>query len=93
MRSTHQEQLAAVRVGVSDDPFACGNRVYILATLRHFDNKPVLRVNNGPLIPCERRLAIMEIPEFQEVTSGTHFGNRDYDRPFRQILMTLRGFD
>ena len=46
------------------------------ATGRHF---VILTINlaagqNGPLIPCERRLAKREIPEFQEVTSGTRFG-------------------
>ena len=34
------------------------------------------------LIPCERRLAIMEISKYQEVTFGAHFENRDYDRPY-----------
>ena len=47
----------------------------------------------GPLIPWERRLAKTEISENQEVTSGAHFGNRDYDRPFGDILVTLRRFD
>ena len=32
-----------------------------LATLRHFDIKPWLPIKKGPLIPCERRLSILEI--------------------------------
>ena len=64
-----------------------------LATLRHFDHKVGLMVKKGPLIPCERRLREMEIPEIQEVTFGARFGYGDYDRPYRHILMTLRGFD
>ena len=56
-----------------------------LATLRHFDHKLGSMVKNGPLIPWQRRLAEMEIWEFQEVDSWTRFGNRDYDRPFRHI--------
>ena len=48
---------------------------------------------NGPLIPWERRLAKMEIPEYQEVNYGPVFGNRDYDRPFRRFWVTLRRFD
>ena len=35
----------------------------------------------------------MEIWEFQEVTFGARFEIRDYDRPFDDILVTLRGFD
>ena len=35
----------------------------------------------------------MEISEYQEVTFEHRFGNRDYDRPFRQITVTLSGFD
>ena len=93
MRSGSQEQLAAGPVGVSDDPFAWEQWCAQLATLRHFDNKPSTPVNYGPLIPWERRLAEMEIPEFQEVNSGTHFENRDYDRPFRHFSVTLRRFD
>ena len=50
-------------------------------------------VKYDPLIPCERRLGEMEIPEIQEVTSEARFGNRDYDRPYTTILVTLRGFD
>ena len=67
--------------------------MYTLVTLRHFDNKLASRVKMALLIPCERRLAKTEIPVFQEVTFGRRFGNRDYGRPFRHILMTLRGFD
>ena len=64
MRSGPQEQLVAGTVGVS----ATLSRVYILVTLRRFDNKPTGMVRNSPLIPCERRLPIMEISEIQEVT-------------------------
>ena len=64
-----------------------------LATLRHFDSKLEGMVIFGPLIPCERRLAIMEIPEFQELTFGARFVNREYDRPFGHISVTLCGFD
>ena len=64
-----------------------------LSTLRHFDNNLSVRVKNGPLIPCERRLPKRESWEFQELTFGTRFGNRDYDRPFQYILVTLRGSD
>ena len=64
-----------------------------LATLRHFDNKPRPMVKYGPLIPCRRRLAIMEIWEFQEVIYGARFGNRDYDRPYGGFMVTLRRFD
>ena len=45
-----------------------------LSTLRHFDSFVGLPVKKGPLIPCERRLANMEIQENQEVTFGTRFG-------------------
>ena len=62
-------------------------------TLRHFDSKVDPTAKTGPLIPCERRLPNMEIWEFQEVTFGARNGNRDYDRPFRDILVTLSGFD
>ena len=74
-------------------PFRGMLHVYIQATLRHFDHKVRPRVKIGPLIPCERRLALMEISEFQELTSWTRFVNRDYDRPFRVFSVTLRGFD
>ena len=67
--------------------------VYIWATLRHFDSKVPGTVNLGPLIPWERRLAKTEFPEYQEVNSGTRFGNRDYGRPFRGFMVTLRRFD
>ena len=63
-----------------------------LATLRHFDNKVARTAKIGPLIPCERRLANIKISEFQEVTFGPRFGNREHDRPFGHILVTLRGF-
>ena len=53
-----------------------------LATLRHFDTKLLRLVKYGPLIPCERRLALLEISEFQEATFEPRFGNRDYDRPY-----------
>ena len=67
--------------------------MYILATLRHFDTFMPGTVKMGPLIPCERRLAKSEISEFQEVISGARFANRDYDRPFHDILVTLPAFD
>ena len=62
-------------------------------TLRHFDSKVAGKAKTRPLIPCERRLAKTESQENQEVTYGARFGNRDYDRPFRDILVTLRGFN
>ena len=67
--------------------------MYTLSTLRHFDNKVQGMGDYDPLIPCERRLANMEISEFQELTFEARFGNRDKWRPFRHILVTLRGFD
>ena len=67
--------------------------VYILVTLRRFDIKVGPMVKKRPLIPCERRLAKVEILENQEVTFGGRFGNRDYGRPYDTILVTLRGFD
>ena len=67
--------------------------VCTLSTLRHFDSKHPRMVSLGPLIPWERRLPKMEIWEFQEVTFGPENGNRDYDRPFRQITVTLSRFD
>ena len=93
MRSDPQEQLAAGIVGVSDDPFACTWRCAHPVTLRHFDSKLGSMGQNGPIIPCERRLANMEIWENQELTFRGRFGNRDYGRPFRDILVTLCGFD
>ena len=54
-----------------------------LVTLRHFDHKVRPMVKIGPLIPTQRRLAEMEISEYQEVNFGARFGIRDYDRPFR----------
>ena len=68
-------------------------RVYIHATLRHFDSKVRPKGNLGPLIPCERRLAKTNFQEFQEVTSRARFENRDYGRPFTYFLVTLRRFD
>ena len=58
-------------------------------TLRRFDIKPGPPVKTGPLIPCRRRLAEMEISEFQEVTFETLSEDRDYDRPFRHFSATL----
>ena len=49
-----------------------GTRAH-LVTLRRFDSKPGPEGQNSPLIPCERRLRIMEIREFQEVTFGRVF--------------------
>ena len=63
-----------------------------LSTLRHFDTFVQGTVKNDPLIPCERRLLKTEILEFQEVNSEACFVNRDYDRPFRHILVTLGRF-
>ena len=79
-----------VRVeGVSDtDP-----GVTFRSTLRHFDNKHGREAYLGPLIPCERRLAKMEILENQEVTLRTRFEYRDYGRPFTNFLVTLGRFD
>ena len=62
-------------------------------TLRHFDTFYGLGPKMGPLIPCERRLAEIKISEFQEVTFGARFDNRDYDRPFHDISVTLSRFD
>ena len=45
------------------------------------------------IIPWERRLAKTEISEIQEVISGARFGNRDYDRPYGDISVTLARFD
>ena len=73
-------------------PFAC-TTVYIRATLRHFDNKLASRVKMALIIPCERRLAEMEISENQEVTFQSRFGNRDYGRPYGHFSVTLHGFD
>ena len=67
--------------------------MYIRVTLRHFDHKVDLRRKMGPLIPWERRLAKLEFSEFQEVTFGTRFEIRDYDRPFRDFMATLHRFD
>ena len=93
MGSGHRSQLADVTVEVSDDPFAymytCAHR----ATLRHFDSKVGPPVKYGPLIPWIRRLAKTEISEFQELTFGARFGNRDYGRPYGRFLVTLHGFD
>ena len=63
------------------------------ATLRHFDHNVTCMVKYDPLIPCERRLAKLEIPEIQEVTFETRFEYRDYDRPFHAFSMTLGRFD
>ena len=92
MRSGPQEQLVAWSVGVSGRPFRVTSGVH-LATLRRFDKKPGSMVKNGPLIPWERRLPIMEISENQEVNYGHRFGNRDYDRPYGYFMVTLRRFD
>ena len=79
-------------VGVSGRPLRVRG-VYILATLRHFDINLGVAVKKGPLIPWQRRLAILEISEFQEVTFRARFENREYDRPFGHFLVTLRGFN
>ena len=75
------------------DPFAACTEVCTSVTLRHFDHKVWCTGQNGPLIPCERRLTDMEISIFQEVTFETRFGYGDYDRPYAHFLMTLRRFD
>ena len=93
MRRGHQEQLAAVTLGVSWRPFRVTSVVYIRATLRHFERKVRPWVKMASLIPCERRLAKMEISLFQELTFGARFGNRDYGRPFTHFSVTLRCFD
>ena len=69
-------------VGVSATPSRDDIRVCNLSTLRHFDSKLEVMVNNGPLIPWERRLRNMEIPEFQEVTSWTRFGKQGLRQAF-----------
>ena len=70
-------QLAASAVGVSGVHFATLNLTYLSvctpSTLRRFDHKVHLMVKTGPLIPWERRLTILEIPENQEATFGTRF--------------------
>ena len=48
---------------------------------------------NGPLIPCERRLAKVKFSENQEVTFEARFGYRDYERPYGYFLVTLGRFD
>ena len=67
----------SVRQGMSQEDQAAGadlghaarvHWVHIRSTLRHFDNKHGPRVRTTLLIPCERRLAEMEISEFEEVT-------------------------
>ena len=93
MRSGHKSQLADVTVEVSEHPCASMYRCAHLSTLRRFDNKVQGTVKTGQLIPCERRLRKMEILEFQEVTFEARFGNRDYGRPFKDILVTLGRFD
>ena len=40
-------------------------RVYIPVTLCRFDDKYSPKPKTGPFIPCERRLAILEIVEIQ----------------------------
>ena len=73
-------------------PFRVTRGVH-LATLRHFDSEVPLEPQNDPLIPCERRLPKTEIWKYQEVTFGPVFGNRDYDRPYAHISVTLGRFD
>ena len=73
MRNRPQEQLVAGSVGVCPTPSRHVLEVCTWSTLRHFDSKLMVMVNNGPLIPWERRLREMEIPEYQEVTSWTRF--------------------
>ena len=79
-------------MGVSDRTLRV-TRCAHLVTLRHFDTKVPTTDENGPLIPCERRLANIKFPENQEVTFGARFEYRDYDRPYGHILVTLHGFD
>ena len=93
MRSRPQEQLVCGVGGGIWRTLRGYIQVYILVTLRHFDNKLVGTVNYGPLIPCERRLSKTEIWEFQELTFEARFENRDYGRPFTHISVTLCRFD
>ena len=58
-----------------------------------FDNKCGGRSKSGPLIPTQRRRAIMEISEIQELTLLTCFENREYGRPYAHFMATLPGFD
>ena len=88
----HRGQLAGVHRGGIWRPLRVPVGVH-LVTLRRFDSEVPLDGQNSPLIPCERRHAETEISEFQEVTFGPRFGNREYDRPYRHILATLHGFD
>ena len=53
----------------------------LLVTLCRFDDKPWPEPLLGPFIPCERRLATMEISVFQGRDLWTGFWNRDYGRP------------
>ena len=62
----------SVRGGIaacgSGSPSTChpwDNNVHLLATLCRFDHKPAGRSYLGPFIPCQRRLAIMEILRIQ----------------------------
>ena len=68
-------------VGVSDRPLRVPVGVH-LVTLRRFDTKHGCMVKMALIIPCERRLANMEIWENQEPTFRARFGNGDYDRPY-----------
>ena len=52
-------------------PQAC--RGLHLVTLCRFDSKPMAKVYLGPFIPCERRLALMEILEFKVVVLRPRF--------------------
>ena len=45
----------------------------ILVTLCRFDSKPLVEAKTGPFIPCERRLAVMEIWEIQGHDFWTSF--------------------
>ena len=81
------------------DPCGSGDRpradhlVYILATLCRFDDNMSLGSKIGPFIPCERRLAKVEILEIQGRGLSTAFWNRDYGRPHRTFPVTLRIYD
>ena len=62
-------------------------------TLCRFDDKYPCRSYSGPNIPCERRLAYMEISEFKVVTLWPGFEIREYARPHDDFSVTLRGFN
>ena len=76
---------------------ACGTERYSrgahLATLCRFDSIPRANALLGPFIPCERRLAYMEIWEIQGRAFQTGFLNREYGRPHQPNMVTLWIYD